>query len=237
MSLETELEDLNLCRAYVVSQLENQPPASAVARRNQPGPAITISFQASARAHEIARQLVSILQKAEPKGICAWTVFDRKLVEKALAKRITEDRRSYIKDVMEELVGLRPPSWVIVPQVAETILHLVEMGRVIVVGRGTSVITARTPNVFHVRLIASLPKRIEYVQEREHLSPEEAERRVRKEDRGRQRYAKAYFHGGADDDLLYHLVVNTGHVPCNDAAHLTADGARRCFQNGAGGKK
>ena len=72
-----------------------------------------------------------------------------------------EDRRSYIKDVMEELVGLRPPSWVMASQVAETILHLVEAGHVILVGRGASFITARMPNVFHVRLIASLPKRVE----------------------------------------------------------------------------
>jgi Cytidylate kinase-like family len=247
MSLETELEDLNLCRAYLLTQLEGSRRAPGfVARRPQPGPAITISSQAGTGVHELAKQLAGTLGKAEPKGTCAWTVFDRQLIERvleehhlpnALAPLIPEERRSYIKDVMEELVGLRPPSWVIVPQVAETILHLAEVGRVIVVDHGASLITARMPNVFHVRLVASLSKRVEYVQARENLSSEDAERLVRKEDRDRQRYVKANFRARVDDDLLYHLVVNTGLVPREDAAPLIADAARRCLKSGDNGQK
>ena len=135
MSLETELEDLELCRTYVVSQLEEQERSSALAEWPESGPAITISSQTGAGAHAVARHLARILQEDLPGGSPAWTVFDRQLVEKvleehhlpkALAKLMPEDRRSYIKDVMEELVGLRPPSWVMASQVAETILHLVE---------------------------------------------------------------------------------------------------------------
>lgn len=46
---------------------------------------------------------------------------------------------------------LRPPSWILVPEVTETILHLVNAGHVILVGQGGAFITARMPNVFHVR--------------------------------------------------------------------------------------
>ena len=91
---------------------------------------------------------------------------------KALANKMPEYRRSYIDDVVEELFGLRPPSWVLVPQVAETTLRLAAAGHVILVGRGATVVTARLPNVFHVRLIASLPRRIERVQRIHGLSPE-----------------------------------------------------------------
>jgi hypothetical protein len=240
MSLETELEDLELCRTYVVSQLEEQERSSALAEWPESGPAITISSQTGAGAHAVARHLARILQEDLPGGSPAWTVFDRQLVEKvleehhlpkALAKLMPEDRRSYIKDVMEELVGLRPPSWVMASQVAETILHLVEAGHVILVGRGASFITARMPNVFHVRLIASLPKRVERVQTANGLTAEEAARFVARTDRGRGRYARAHFHGHVEDNLLYHLVINTDRIPCPAAAQLSAAGARQSFRS------
>jgi hypothetical protein len=190
--------------------------------------------------------MAELLQSAEPKGSVPWTVFDRHLVEKALedhnwpktlAKFMPEDRRSLIQDVMEELVGLRPPSWVMVPQIAQTVLHLADAGHVILVGRGANFITARMPDVFHVRLIASLPGRIERMRKLNHLTKAEAAALLKKEDRARGRYVKTHFHVSVDNDLLYHLVVNTDRIPCMDTARLIADGARRCFQSDAGSKK
>lgn len=148
-----------------------------------------------------------------------------------------ENRRSYIQDIMEELMGLRPPSWVMVPKIAETVLHLANAGHVILVGRGANLLTTRMPNVFHVRLIASLPRRIERVQKLNHLTAEKAAKFVKKEDRARGRYVKAHFHVCIDDDLLYHLVINTDRIPCLSAARLIADEARRCFQSDVGSKK
>ncbi|MGD1031804.1 MAG: cytidylate kinase-like family protein [Opitutaceae bacterium] len=239
---ETELEQ---CNAYIIGQIQAMGKPSAYGLPS-PGPAITISYQSGSGEHEIARRLAAILQSSEVDQAVPWTVFDRQLVEKmlaehhlpdSLARLMPEERRSYIRDVVEELLGLRPPSWVLVPEVTETILHLVNAGHVILVGRGGAFITARMPNVFHVRLIGSLPKRIARVQELNHVTPEEAGKFVAGSDRGRGRYAKAHFHVRVDDDLLYHLAVNTDCVPPPEAAELIADGARRRFQIGTGGKK
>jgi Cytidylate kinase-like family len=240
MSLEPELEDLGLCRAYLVAQMEDQKQSSTHARWPEPGPAVTISFQTGAGAHEIARLLAGILAKTVHGGNAAWTVFDRQLVEKVLeehhlpkdlAKYMPEDRRSFIQDVMDELVGLRPPSWVMVPRIAETILHLAEAGHVILVGRGANFITERMPNVFHVRLIASLPRRIERVQKANGLSPAAAARFIARTDRGRGRYAKTHFHRRVEDDLLYHLVINTDRIPPPQAADLIATAAQPFFKS------
>jgi cytidylate kinase len=162
-------------------------------------------------------------------------VLEEHHLPKALAKLMPEERRSYIRDVMDELLGLRPPSWVMVPQIAETVLHLVEVGHVILVGRGAEYITHRMPNIFHIRLIASLSKRIERVQRLENLTSKEAARFIAQRDRGRGRYARAYFHARAEDDLQYHLVVNTDLIPLPDAAELIAQGAERLFQRGSYG--
>ena len=231
--------------AYILRQLQARGKPS-IYGLPPPGPAITISYQTGSGEHEIARRLAAILQSSEVEPAVPWTVFDRQLVEKMLAdhhlphsfaRLMPEDRRSYLQDVLEELLGLRPPSWVLVPEVTETILHLVNAGHVILVGRGGAFITARMPNVFHVRLIASLPKRIARVQELSHVTPEEAAKFVAGSDRGRGRYAKTHFHVRVDDALLYHLAINTDCVPLPEAAQLIADGGRRRFQIGAGGKK
>jgi len=238
--------DVNRCHSYIVSQLEEQKKPLAPGRRRPHAPAITISYQVGSGAHEIAERLAEVLQADEPDAAVPWTVFDRQLVEKALeehqlpkalAKYMPEDRRTYVQDVLEEMLGLRPPSWVLEPKIAETVLHLADAGHVILVGRGANFITARLPNVFHVRLIASRPKRIERLQKLNHLRPPEADRLVRNTDRAYGRFVKAHFHARPADDLAYHLIINTDLVPCPEAARLIAAGVRRCFQGRDGDRQ
>lgn len=203
------------------------------------GPAITISQQTGSGAHDIAERTAKILQQSELDHAAHWNVFDRQLVEKALeehewpariAKYIPEDRRSYVEDVMDELFGIRPPSWVLVPQIAETILHLVKTGHVILVGRGAVAVAADMPGVFHVRLVASLPQRIERVKKVMGLNVHDSMKHIRREDRGSRRYTQAHFHTNVDNDLLYHLVINTDRIPYGDAALLIATEARKSFE-------
>jgi cytidylate kinase len=237
---------LEQCNSYILRQLQIRKKPTVIHAPPPPGPAITISHQTGSGEHQIATRLAAILKPAQAKGAAPWTVFDRHLVEKvleehhlpqSLAKFMPEDRRSYLKDTMDELLGVRPPSWMVLPQIAETVLHLADAGSVILVGRGASFITARMPNVFHVRLIASLSTRIERVQKLNNLMPKEAARFVAGSDRGRGRYVKAHFHVSVDDDLQYHLVLNTDRIPPPEAAELIAEGARRCFKGGPSSKK
>lgn len=234
---ESQLEQAN---SYILRQLQASMKAEGILPEPPPGPAITISYQTGAGAHEIAELLAELLPPMKQKDAASWTVFDRNLVEKvleehqlptALAKYMPEDRRSYIKNIVEEVVGVRPASWNMVPKVAETVLHLADAGHVILVGRGANFITARMPNVFHVRLIASLPLRIERVKKRNNMTSNEAAKFVANTDRGRGRYVKAHFHVRVCDDLLYHLVINTDYVPCPKAARVIADAARICLEN------
>ncbi|MGA2080810.1 MAG: cytidylate kinase-like family protein [Holophaga sp.] len=239
----TGKHQLDQCHSYLRAELRarrDHPTAGAL----PPGPALTISHQTGAGAHEMAALVVGLLQAAEPAGAAKWTVFDRDLVSKvleehhlpqSLAERMPEDRRTWIQDLMEELVGLRPTSWDMVPKIMETVLHLANSGHVVLVGRGANLITAKMPNVFHVRLIASLPERMARIEQLEHLDPDAAAEFITNGDRGRERFVKTHFHVQVEDELLYHLVINTGRIPLPDAAQLIADGARRCFRAGAAG--
>ena len=191
--------------------------------------AVTISRQTGSGGHVVAERLAEYLQAASPKQVCPWTVFDRNLVEKvleqhhlpeSLARFMAEDRISEIADTMDELFGLHPPSWTLVRQTADTILHLAELGNVILLGRGANVITARLPYVFNVRLVGSLARRIQRLEADAGLTTRAARAFIELEDRGRRRYLKKYFDKDISDPLLYHLVLNTDLVSCEQAARI-----------------
>jgi cytidylate kinase len=195
-------------------------------------PVITISRQAGAGAHVVADELVALLQARAAPGSSPWTVFDRNLVDQVLkdhdlperlAEFMPEDRVSGIADTLEELFGLHPGTWGLVRKTANTILHLAEIGNVVVIGRGANIITAELRYAFHVRLVGSIERRIRHVEECRGLSHLAAAEYVRQKDRGRKRYVKKYYGKDIDDPLLYDVVINTDEVAYAEAARMIAD--------------
>jgi hypothetical protein len=159
-------------------------------------------------------------------------VFDHNLMAKVLedhhlparlVKFLPEDAHSAVDDVLDELLGLHPPGWMIAHQSIETILNLVRAGNVILVGWGANAVTSELPNVLHVRLVASLERRIARIQTREHLGRDEALAFIECTDRGRARYVKRYFSREVADVLLYGLVVNTDHFSDVEIVRLVGD--------------
>jgi cytidylate kinase len=52
------------------------------------------------------------------------------------------------------------------------------------------------------------------------MTKAKARKFCRREDLGRERYLKKYFHADVNDAALYHLVINIGLVDCDSAAKL-----------------
>jgi len=222
--------DLEKCHTFINCQLHPGSRAGVAAGGSR-FRAVTISRQAGSGGHAVAERLAELLQDQEPQPARPWTVFDRNLVEKVLedhnlparlAKFMPEDHVSEIADIMDELFGLHPPSWVLVRQTAATILQLAKLGHVIIIGRGANVITRRLPQVFHVRLVGSLERRIKRLQQFSHLTREAAHKLAETEDLARQRYLKQFFDKNIEDPLLYHLVINTDLITTDDVACMIA---------------
>jgi cytidylate kinase len=214
------------CLAFINCQLSPSRETFGEEKRL----AVTISRQTGSGAFSIAQKLADYLQARNPNG-CPWTVFDKNLIEKVLeehqlptriAKFLPEDSVSGINDALDELLGLHPPSWIVVRQTTETILKLAELGNVILIGRGASVITSNRPNVLHARLVGSLEKRIARLQA-QGFSELKAKEFIESTDRGRVRYLKKYFHRDIKDLMLYDLVVNTDRFNEDDVARLIGD--------------
>lgn len=110
--------------------------------------------------------------------------------------------------------------------VRDTILNLAETGDVVIVGRGGQVILRDRPDVLHVRVIASAETRVRNLMARQNLTREEAESQIRESDRDRARYLKRYHGVNWEDPLLYHIVINTDHVPVPLGEHLIVEATR-----------
>jgi cytidylate kinase len=232
-----DIASFDKCLVYIDTQLTPGAKRSWGAPERRP-PAVAISRQAGAGGIPIAEHLAEYLQVHGPKTERPWTVFDKNLVEKVLsehhlpkeiARYMPEDRISQISDMVEELFGLHPPSWTLLRQTTETILHLAELGNVILVGRASSVITAQLDNVFHVRLVGSVAERVKLVEDYYHLSRKAALEFMRKEDQGRRRYVKRYFHCDIEDPLLYHMILNTDRLSYQEATQLIGDAVLHKF--------
>lgn len=159
---------LDRALAFVSCHMQSAGKGLTAAENGVAKRAVTISRQTGSGAHSVAEKLAVLLQAQTPKDACPWTVFDKNLVDKVVqehdlpervARFMPEDRTSAISDTMEELFGLHPPSWLLVRKVTETVLHLAELGNVILIGRGGALVTASLSHVFHVRLVGSLKRR------------------------------------------------------------------------------
>jgi cytidylate kinase len=201
-------------------------------------PAITISRAEGAGGLTVASELADYLQAHVPSHE-VWTVFSQHLVSKVLEEHhhrkgvgdfMKEDRKAMLIDAVEELLGLHPSTWTLIEQTNATILRLAQMGNVILVGRGSSIVTSKLRNVFHVRLIGSLEKRIEQAQKVFGYDRKTAADYIKKKDHARRRYIKHNFDKDIEDPLLYHVTINTDLVGHAEAARLVGNEVIKRFK-------
>jgi cytidylate kinase len=103
---------------------------------------------------------------------------------------------------------------------------LAKEGDVLVVGRGSQVLLRKHPGALHVQIVAPMPDRVKIVMVRYKLDKKVAQGRVRTSDRGRTDYLRRYHDVDWLDPTLYHLVINTGHIPVAAAADLIVQAYR-----------
>lgn len=206
--------------------------SSEFERKKEIFPCITISRLTGSGVYEVSKKLIEILQQKTKEPENPWTYFNKELIAKviedfklpkAFTNYLIEDKYNHISDAVSELLGVKPSEWTIVNKTTEIILQLANFGKVIIVGRGSNVITSKLPNSFHVRLVAPIEKRIEHVQKVLKYSKLKAVEYIKKEDLSRKKYLKSHFFHESDDPTLYHLTLNTGKLNHEESAALIAE--------------
>lgn len=195
-------------------------------------PCITISRQTGSGSYEISKKLINILQTKTKDSENPWTYFNKDLLNKVLEEfklpkaflnYLSEDKYSHISDAVNELLGVKPSEWTIVHKTTEIILQLAHYGKTVIVGRGSSVITSKLPNSFHVRLVAPIEQKLKHITEVFNYSKSDALEYIKREDENRKKYLKSHYFREPDDATLYHLIINTGKNSYTETAEIIAD--------------
>ena len=192
--------------------------------------AITISRQYGSGGGEVATRLSLRLR---------WQLIDHEIVAQVARKLgITEEEaRVYDEHVegfiMRALNALQiampvlpsattPSRYELVYN--EAVRNVVETaagaGHVVIVGRAAQAVLADRRDVLHVRVVAPMRQRVNYVMRREGLDEAAAQSRVNLKDRDRTRYIQSQFAFDVNDPMLYDLVINTRVLSLDSAVDL-----------------
>lgn len=197
-------------------------------------PFITISRESGAGADIISQKLIDLFNHLNDfKEEEQWLSFDKNLIDQVindhnlpnkLKEYLVEDKYPMIKSIMNELLGLHPPTITLLHQTVETILQLAQMGNVIIVGRASNIVTSKLKYGFHIRLVAPREIRVKHVMEVYDIHNEkDAYKFMEKEDKARHDYVMTNFHKQIDDPLLYHLILNTHLLSYDECTKIIAN--------------
>ena len=203
-------------------------------RKIHGGPFITISRETGVPEALIYERLLKYLQKIY--GEKKWRFFDKELIDKILNEHhlpkyfedmLVEDKYSAIKSIASQMLGTGSDIWNLFYKVRTTIIHLAEAGYVIIIGRGANIITSKFPGGLHLRLIASMQNRINYISKYLNIDKNEATKYIKKEDQRRKVFLRTYYNKDVEDPLYYHAIINTDYTGIEGTARLIASSTKQ----------
>lgn len=191
-------------------------------------PFVTISRQAGAGGHTLAKTLLARFEHEDDKTLFGeWDVFDQKLVAMvaddpdlrvSVEALLSEEYRKAADDFFRQLLTSTTHQDIIMDRMFRLVRTIAEVGKAIIVGRAGSEVTRGLGPSVSVRLVAPEEKRIAHTMELHGVSEKKAIESMDRHDSGRARMLKRHFRVNIDDPLLYDAIWNTGHVSYEEIA-------------------
>lgn len=201
-------------------------------KKKNPGPCLTISRQSGIEVNSICNKLVDLFGTYYSSD---WAYFDKDLIRKVISdhnlspriqKFLSEERESVIGQMFNEMLCLHPPMLELIHKMGYTMLNLAEIGNIILIGRGSNIITSHLSNAYHIRLVAPLNQRIKHLQESRDIKKEWAKKVLLREDENRKTFLLKTFHRDIDDPLLYHSTINVSQFSFNELVNFIVESVR-----------
>jgi cytidylate kinase len=180
-------------------------------------PVITVSMEPGSGGSIIAARIAEQLEL---------DYFHREIVEKIaktakirskVINSLEKERLTGVKDFISSLVEdhyIHPDTYLrhLLPVISTIAKH----GRAVIVGRGANFILP-AEDIFAVRVIAPLKKRIREVALHHNATTEEAKRRVIRRESRRKAFIRRTFNADISDPIHYDLTINTGKMSIDAA--------------------
>lgn len=191
-------------------------------------PFVTISRQAGAGGHTLARTLLEVLERQDDARLFAgWEMFDQKLVamvaddpdlQVSVESLLGERYHRSADDFFRQILTSTTHQDLVMNRVFRLVRLLAEVGKAVIVGRAGSEVTRGLGPSVSVRLVAPKEVRIERMMHLHGLDRKAARTATENQDDGRARLLKRHFRVDIDDPLLYDATWNTGQAPCEAIA-------------------
>jgi cytidylate kinase len=193
---------------------------------------ITISREFGCEAFPVAERLRETMEKksGEP-----WVLLDKSLLEEVA--RDNDLSASVMNSLgeksrfLDEILATFSPRWKSEKDhfrvLCRHVLSLAEQGNVIIVGRGSAIVTQPLKNCFHFRIFASPGFKVHSIARRLGIETEEAERIIAQRQKQRDNFIRDFLDREAHDLSFYHLVFNNDknsveHIARTIAEYVTA---------------
>ncbi len=195
-------------------------------------PFVTISRQAGAGGHTLAREIIREIQHTMPEDVSTgWEVFDHKLcvmlaqdpeLNVSFNGLLAEQYRTEVTQFVYELIAGETRQYNTYKKLFEIIRGLATVGKVVIVGRGGNFLTKRMPLGVRIRLVASPETRTQNMMQLLDINKEKAMAQMKEQDRDRSHMIRDFFGKDIEDPLGYDCVINADAVSMQDAAALVA---------------
>jgi cytidylate kinase len=194
-------------------------------------PFVTISRQAGAGGHTLARDIVREVEGHLNNDYGSeWEVFDHKLclliaqdpdMNVTFNELLAEHYRPELSMMVEEMLSGKDKQYAMLKRIFEIVRGLATIGKVVIVGRAGNYITADMPMGVRIRLVAGLDTRIRNMMELlDTKDRDEAERVCRKQDAERARLAYDFFNKDINDPLSYDATLNADTMTSKEMAQV-----------------
>ena len=203
-------------------------------------PFVTISRQAGAGGNALAAALEEKIQKLHDEPLFrGWQLCGQQLCQMIgqdpALKTIVESLRrteyhSHAEDMLSQFIYGGSSQDLVVKKMFHLMRIFALHGKVVFVGRGSTLLTHDLPLGIHVRLEASMKSRIARMMPE--FGPDEKKVRqvIDEKDKAKAELVKTFFHKDIHDPLLYDVQWNTDRVSVSEIADLLIVMIRRKAQ-------
>ncbi len=191
-------------------------------------PTITISREFGCEAYPMTERLKELLDKRTGE---TWMLMDKALLEEVarhhnLSESVLQNLGRKTR-FLDDMFATLTPRWKSEKDhyklLCSSIVSLAEGGNVIIVGRGSSIVTQEMENCFHFRMYASMEFKTRSIARRLNLTKLEAEELVRKKQAERDRFIRDFLDRDAKDLSFYHLAFNNDRNSVEKMARTIVD--------------
>src|SRR6185369_11235136 len=204
--------DTRLGALLEINRRKDEDSASRV-KATKARPAITISREFGCEAFPMAESLKEQMEKMTGQE---WVVMDKSLLEEVARHHNLSEKMLHglgeKNRLLDEMLATFTPRWKSEKDyfrlLCKQMFSLAEKGNVIIVGRGSAIVTQHLKNCYHFRMFASTAFKVRSIARRLGISEAEAESHIEKKQHQRDAFIRDFLDQDARDMRFYNMIFN-----------------------------